>query len=78
MNLVSVTGKGQIVIPAALRKKYHLKKGSKLKIEEANEGTMILEPLTVNPVEKTKGILKGKNSLLDLLLDERKKESLRG
>ncbi|NIM12162.1 MAG: AbrB/MazE/SpoVT family DNA-binding domain-containing protein [Candidatus Aminicenantes bacterium] len=82
MSLVSVTEKGQIVIPAPLRKKFHIKKGSKLRIEEAEGGTIILKPLLdvplEDPIEKSKGILKGKTSLLKSLLEERKKEAIRG
>ncbi len=36
---------------------------------------MILKPLTDDPVEKSKGILKGKSSLLKSLLEDRKKEA---
>jgi len=75
MDLVSVTEKGQIVIPPPLRKKYHLKEGSKIKIEEVEGGIMLLKPLPDDPVEKTKGILKGKTSLLESLLLDRKKEA---
>jgi AbrB family looped-hinge helix DNA binding protein len=82
MITVSVTEKGQIVIPAPLRRKLHIKKGSKLGIEEAKGGTIILKPLwdisSDDPVEKSKGILKGKSSLLKSLLNERKKEASRG
>jgi hypothetical protein len=31
-----------------------------------------------DPIEKSKGILKGKTSLLKSLLEERKKEAIRG
>lgn len=78
MNLVSITEKGQIIIPAPLRKKYHLKKGSKVRLKEVEGGIIILKPLIDDPVEKSKGILKGKNSLLDSLLEDRKKEADRG
>jgi AbrB family looped-hinge helix DNA binding protein len=82
MSLVSVSEEGQIVIPAPLRKKFHIKKGSKLRIEEAEGGTIILRPLVdvslEDPIEKSKGILKGKTSLLKSLLEERKKEASRG
>lgn len=77
MNLTSVTEKGQIVIPASLRRKFHLKKGSKVRIEERDGVIMILKPLVDDPVEKTKGILKSKTSLLKSLLDDRKKEAAR-
>jgi AbrB family looped-hinge helix DNA binding protein len=77
MNMVSVSEEGRIVIPAILRKKFHLKKGTKIKIEETEAGLMILEPLADDPVEKSKGILKGKTSLLKSLLEDRKKEAAR-
>ncbi len=76
MNLVSVTEKGQIVIPASLRKKFHIGKGSRLRIEEVDGGKIMLRPLVdfpiEDPIEKSKGMLKGKTSLLKSLLEERK------
>jgi len=84
MNLVSVTEKGQIVIPVSLRKKFHIEKGTRLRIEEAEGGKIILKPLVdfssndQDPIEKSKGILKGKTSLIESLLEERKKEAIRG
>lgn len=75
MNLVSVTEKGQIIIPAPYRKKFHIKKGSKLRIDEVEGGILVLKPIPDDPVEKSKGILKGKNSLLELLLEDRRKEA---
>ena len=82
MNMVSVTERGQIVIPVFLRRKFHIKKGSKLRIEEAEGGAIILRPFSEvpleDPIEKSKGILKGKTSLLKSLLDERRKEANRG
>jgi AbrB family looped-hinge helix DNA binding protein len=82
MMTLSVTEKGQIILPAILRKRFHIKKGSKLRVEESERGIMILRPFfnepPEDPVEKTRGILKGKTSLLKSLLDDRKKEANRG
>lgn len=78
MNLVSVTAKGRIMIPDSLRKKFRLKKGSKLNIEEVEGGAMVLKPLAEDPVEKTRGILKGKSSLLESLIEDRQKEAAHG
>lgn len=62
-------------------KKFHLRKGSKVLVEEADGGIIILKPLVDtpvdDPVEKSRGILKGKNSILKSLLDDRAKEPLR-
>ncbi len=75
MNLVSVTEKGQIVIPAPLRRKFRIEKGSKVRIEEVEGGIMLIRPIPDDPVEKSKGILKGKDSLLESLLEDRRKEA---
>jgi AbrB family looped-hinge helix DNA binding protein len=77
MTIVKATEKGHVIIPAYLRKKHHIKKGSRVGIYEGPEGDIILKPLPDNPVEATKGILKGKSSLLKALLKERTDEATR-
>jgi len=80
------TEKGQIVIPAALRKKYGIKKGTRIQIYEKN-GDLVLNPLSsevINArIEKLRGIVKGGPSLTkeleaeraqDLEIEERKFE----
>jgi len=54
----SVTVKGQIVIPAKIRYRLGIKKGSKFHVEERN-GEIILRPLTKEYFQKMSGILKG-------------------
>jgi len=54
----SVTVKGQVVIPAKIRYRLGIKKGSKLHVEEKN-GEIILRPLTKEYFQKMSGILKG-------------------
>lgn len=44
METVTVSSKGQIVIPAGVRKRMRLKTGNKLIIEEESEG-ILLKPL---------------------------------
>lgn len=39
---------------------------------------MALKSLAEDPVEKTRGMLKGKGSLLDSLIEDRQKEAARG
>ncbi len=78
MAVVKATEKGHVIIPAGLRKKYHIKKGSKVNVQDGEDGTIILKPLPDNPVEATKGLLKGKTSLLNALLKDRKEETKRG
>jgi AbrB family looped-hinge helix DNA binding protein len=54
----SVTLKGQVVIPAKLRHRLGIKKGTKLYVEERN-GEIILRPLNREYFQKMSGILKG-------------------
>jgi AbrB family looped-hinge helix DNA binding protein len=54
----SVTVKGQVVIPAKIRYRMGIKKGSKFHVEERN-GEIILRPLTKEYFQRMSGILKG-------------------
>jgi len=54
----SVTVKGQVVIPAKIRYRLGIKKGSKFHVEERN-GEIILRPLTKEYFQRMSGILKG-------------------
>ena len=49
---VKITNKGMISIPASLRKKFHLKDGDYVIIEENENGTMKITPII--PIEKLK------------------------
>jgi hypothetical protein len=40
-----------------------------------DEGIITTQPLPDDPVERSKGILKGKKSLVESLLEDRKKEA---
>ena len=73
MNTAVVTTKGQIVIPSKIRRRYNLKKGTKVSITEEND-KIILQPLTEEYFEQMAGILNSKGKLTRLLLEERKKE----
>jgi len=54
----TVTVKGQVVIPARLRHRLGIKKGTKLYVEE-RKGEIILRPLNREYFQKMSGILKG-------------------
>ena len=73
--IVTVSSKGQVVIPAEIRRKFGLRKGIKLRII-SEENKIILEPVE-RQLEKDFGILKGGRELLEELLRERKRESER-
>lgn len=76
MDVVKSTIKGQILIPATLRKKYHIERGTTLGIYEENN-RIIVEPLRQDPVEEGRGILKTKGRVLKALLRERQEEAAR-
>jgi AbrB family looped-hinge helix DNA binding protein len=66
------TTKGQIVIPSALRRKYGIKVGTKILIEDDGEH-IILKPVTEQYLKKLQGVLKGKGAL-KTLLEERARD----
>jgi AbrB family looped-hinge helix DNA binding protein len=73
MTTVKTLSKGQVVIPAEIRKKYHIEPGSMLQVMEYN-GIIYLIPPSKDPVKEGCGILPSKPSLSEKLLKERKHE----
>ena len=69
----TVTTKGQLVIPARLRKKYSIRKGTQVVFVE-EENRLILQPITKEFINSLRGSLKGKPSILGLLLKTRRAE----
>ena len=67
-----VTIKGQIVIPAKLRHRLGIRKGTKLYVEERN-GEIILRPLSREYFQKMSGVLKG-SGLVKALEEERRQD----
>ncbi len=61
------TVKGQVVIPAPLRQKLGIKKGTKFLVYEDN-GKIVLEPVDFKQIMRSlRGILKGTNALQELM-----------
>jgi AbrB family looped-hinge helix DNA binding protein len=54
----AITVKGQVVIPAKIRHRLGIKKGSRFHVEEIN-GEIILRPLNREYFQRMSGILKG-------------------
>ncbi|MCX5909874.1 MAG: AbrB/MazE/SpoVT family DNA-binding domain-containing protein [Deltaproteobacteria bacterium] len=73
MATVKTLAKGQIVIPAAIRKKYRIEPGTELQIMEYG-GIVYLIPPVEDPIGAACGILPPKPSLAERLLRDRKKE----
>ncbi len=69
------TVKGQIVIPAELRRKYGIKAGTKIIIIDNGEA-IILKPVNEESLKRLQGRLKGKG-VLKSLLDERRRDAER-
>lgn len=70
----AATIKGQVVIPAKLRHRLGIKKGTKFYVEE-RKGEIILRPLNREYFQKMSGILKG--SRLVKALEETRAEDLK-
>jgi len=68
-----VTTKGQLVIPARLRRRFGIKKGTTISFLEEG-GRIVVQPVTRQFIRGLRGSLKGEPSALDLLLKERKQE----
>ena len=66
--------KGQIVIPAKIRAKFKIKKGTRVNVyEEGNR--IIVEPLTHDSIKEGRGILKTRGRILKALVEDRRKEA---
>ena len=70
----TVTSKGQIVIPADIRRRYGIHRGTKVSFIEEG-GRLVLQPITPEFIDSVMGSLKGSGpSLITLLRRERKKD----
>ena len=69
------TVKGQIVIPAKLRRKYGIKAGTKINIIDTGEA-ILLKPVNEETLTQLQGSLKGSGAL-KLLIEERRKDTER-
>jgi AbrB family looped-hinge helix DNA binding protein len=72
-DIATVTSKGQLVIPSRLRRRYGIRRGTRVVFREENN-KLILQPLTPEFVRSLRGSLKGGRSSLKLLLEDRKRE----
>lgn len=69
------TVKGQIVIPATLRRKYGIKNGTKIIVTDIGDA-IVLKPVTEQYLKNMQGSLKGKGGL-KTLMDERARDKER-
>ena len=73
MSVVKTLAKGQIVIPAEMRKKYHIEPGTELQIMEYG-GIIYLVPPVDDPLKAAQGSLPSRPSLAGQLLRERRSD----
>lgn len=73
METSTVTSKGQLVIPARLRRRYGIKPGTKVYfVERDNE--ILFQPVTKEYIRSVHGMLTSETSVTEELLKERTKD----
>ena len=71
---IYTTIKGQIVIPASVRRKLAIKEGTRIQVEvDEQTRQIILTPITREYIHSLRGKYKGKG-LLKALMEEKKRE----
>jgi AbrB family looped-hinge helix DNA binding protein len=65
-----ISQKGWVVIPAELRKKYHLTPGTEVVLVDYG-GVLSIIPARANPIKQGRGLLKAMPSLTEDLAKER-------
>jgi len=76
MPIVKTSAKGQVVIPAGIRKRAGLHAGDKVSVEE-HEGVIVIVPVAKDAIKSLRGILKGHPSFIQALLKSREEERRR-
>jgi AbrB family looped-hinge helix DNA binding protein len=73
MEEATMTSKGQIVVPAKLRKRYGLRPGVKVYFIERND-EILFQPLTKETIQGVHGLLASETSVTKELLQERARD----
>ena len=69
----TVTSKGQLVVPARIRRRFGIKPGTSVRFIERN-GEILFQPITREFIRSLKGSLKSETSVTADLLRERSTE----
>jgi len=78
MAIVKVSPKGQVVIPAEVRKKTGLQPGAEVFVYWGGDGRVIIEPVPDDPIEAACGMLQDPGfSYTEALLKERREDEAR-
>jgi AbrB family looped-hinge helix DNA binding protein len=73
MEESTMTSKGQIVVPARLRRRYGLKQGTKVYFIERDK-EILFQPVTKDYLKSVHGMLTSETSMTKELLKERAKD----
>jgi AbrB family looped-hinge helix DNA binding protein len=74
----TVTSKGQLVVPAELRRKHGIEAGTKVRFLEDQFGQIILQPITEDYIDRVMGCLAGSNLLETWEIEHRREGKRRG
>ena len=72
-DTASVTTKGQLVIPAGIRRRFGIKTGTRVHFVE-REGEIVMRPVTGEAIRNLCGMLKSETSVTRELLEERARD----
>lgn len=74
-DTVTFTTKGQVVIPAAFRRKFGIEDGTKAAVTATADG-IVLRPITREYIRSLRGSLKGKGVMKALMEDRQQERKL--
>jgi AbrB family looped-hinge helix DNA binding protein len=75
VETVQFTTKGQVVIPARLRREFQIEEGTKATVTTTSEGILIC-PITRSYIRSLRGSLKGRGVMKAMLQDRKQERAL--
>jgi AbrB family looped-hinge helix DNA binding protein len=75
IETVQFTTKGQVVIPAKLRKEFGIEDGTKASVSKTPDG-ILLRPITSTYIKSLRGSLKGKGVMKSMMADRKHERAL--
>lgn len=76
MKFSKVTTNGRVTIPAAIRKKYGLTPGRRVKFKIVEDGIILIPLVTKDEIKTNAGFLGMKGKLLKSLMEDKEREKL--
>ena len=74
-EFITVSSKGQIVIPAKFRQALKIKAGTRVSVHRS-DGHLVLQPITGDYIDSLVGILGDTSDLMQSLLRDREEEEI--